>query len=107
MSRSAGRRVDLRSIGSLRKFTGVSFLAEISAFLRIYNYFKSKLPFWSMRFGQFYHFSSNLKLFASGSLWFQFYCHFGPNLKSGQISKKKKLVFVLFLRGILVIILLL
>ncbi|KAJ0532839.1 hypothetical protein HanIR_Chr09g0401481 [Helianthus annuus] len=87
MSRSTGRRVDLRSIGSLRKFTGVSFLAEISALLRIYNYFKSKLPFWSLRF--------------------QFYCHFGPNLKLGQISKKKKLVFVLFLRGILIIILLL
>ncbi|MFS7920719.1 hypothetical protein Hanom_Chr03g00228081 [Helianthus anomalus] len=41
----------------------------------------------------------------SGSLWFHFYCHFGPILKSGQISKKN--VFVLFLKSILVIILLL
>ncbi|MFS8024226.1 hypothetical protein Hanom_Chr16g01460721 [Helianthus anomalus] len=39
----------------------------------------SKLPFWSLSFGHLYHFSLNLKPFASGSLWFQFYCHFGPN----------------------------
>ncbi|MFS7951133.1 hypothetical protein Hanom_Chr07g00591371 [Helianthus anomalus] len=34
-SRSAGRRVDLPSIGSVRKFTGVSFLAEIPALLKM------------------------------------------------------------------------
>ncbi|MFS7943518.1 hypothetical protein Hanom_Chr06g00501201 [Helianthus anomalus] len=40
----------------------------------------SKLPFWSLRFGQFCHFSPNLKPFASGYLWFQFCCHFGPKI---------------------------
>ncbi|KAJ0872045.1 hypothetical protein HanRHA438_Chr11g0519331 [Helianthus annuus] len=34
-SRSAGRRVDLPSIGSVRKFTGASFLDEIPALLRM------------------------------------------------------------------------
>ncbi|KAJ0805554.1 hypothetical protein HanPI659440_Chr02g0079631 [Helianthus annuus] len=34
-SRSAGRRVDLPSIGSVRKFTGASFLAEIPALLKM------------------------------------------------------------------------
>ncbi|KAJ0522943.1 hypothetical protein HanIR_Chr10g0488251 [Helianthus annuus] len=63
--------------------------------------FLSKLLFWSLWFGQFCHFSPNLKLITSGFLWFAFCCHFSPNLKSGQISKKN-LVFVLFLRGILV-----
>ncbi|MFS7978942.1 hypothetical protein Hanom_Chr10g00921411 [Helianthus anomalus] len=57
-----------------------------------------------MWFGHFCHFYPNLKLFTSGSLWFAFCCHFGPNFKSGQISKKKTLIFVLFLWGILVII---
>ncbi|MFS7908609.1 hypothetical protein Hanom_Chr01g00085151 [Helianthus anomalus] len=42
---------------------------------------KSKLPFWSLRFGQFCHFSPNLKLFISGSTWFHFCCHFGPKIK--------------------------
>ncbi|MFS7908891.1 hypothetical protein Hanom_Chr01g00088391 [Helianthus anomalus] len=37
---------------------------------------KSKLSFWSLWFGQFYHFSPNLKLFKSRSLWFEFCCHF-------------------------------
>ncbi|MFS7890036.1 hypothetical protein Hanom_Chr00s000006g01614041 [Helianthus anomalus] len=47
--------------------------------------YKSKLPFWSLWFGHSCHFSSNLKLFTSGSLWFCFCCHFGPKLNSGQI----------------------
>ncbi|MFS7955357.1 hypothetical protein Hanom_Chr07g00641711 [Helianthus anomalus] len=61
---------------------------------------KSELPFWSLRFGQFCHFSPNLNPFASGSLWFHFYCHFGQKGKSTHISQKKKpCYFVLFLRG--------
>ncbi|MFS7914026.1 hypothetical protein Hanom_Chr02g00148581 [Helianthus anomalus] len=47
---------------------------------------KSKLPFWSLWFGQFCHFSPNLKLITSGSLWFAFCCHFSPNFKFDQIS---------------------
>ncbi|MFS7923873.1 hypothetical protein Hanom_Chr03g00265991 [Helianthus anomalus] len=42
---------------------------------------KIKLPFWSLWFGQFCYFSSNLKLFKFGSLWFAFCCHFSPKLK--------------------------
>ncbi|MFS7931347.1 hypothetical protein Hanom_Chr04g00354881 [Helianthus anomalus] len=45
----------------------------------------SKLPFWSLRFGHFCHFSPKLKPFAFGSIWFQFCCHFGPKLKSAHI----------------------
>ncbi|MFS7931545.1 hypothetical protein Hanom_Chr04g00357231 [Helianthus anomalus] len=41
-----------------------------------------------MRFGNFCHFSAKLKLFVSGSLWFQFCCHFGPKIKSGHICHK-------------------
>ncbi|MFS8001680.1 putative transcription factor C2C2-YABBY family [Helianthus anomalus] len=58
----------------------------------------SKLPFWSLRFGQFCHFSPNLKPFNSESLWFQFCCHFGPKVKSAQIPRIKSLCFVLFFR---------
>uniref|UniRef100_A0A251U5V9 Uncharacterized protein n=1 Tax=Helianthus annuus TaxID=4232 RepID=A0A251U5V9_HELAN len=32
----------------------------------------------------FCHFSPNLKLFKSGSLWFAFCCHFSPNLKNSH-----------------------
>ncbi|MFS7980614.1 hypothetical protein Hanom_Chr11g01006401 [Helianthus anomalus] len=46
---------------------------------------KSKLPFWSLWFDQFCHFSPNLKLITTGSLWFALCCHFSPNLKSDQI----------------------
>ncbi|KAJ0828305.1 hypothetical protein HanRHA438_Chr17g0835701 [Helianthus annuus] len=46
----------------------------------------SKLPFWSLWFGQFCHFSPNLKLITSRALWFGFCCHFGPNFKFEQIS---------------------
>ncbi|MFS8006927.1 hypothetical protein Hanom_Chr14g01254961 [Helianthus anomalus] len=53
---------------------------------------KSKLPFWSLWFGQFCHFSPKLKLFASGSLWFQFYCHFGPKMKSDHICLIKSCI---------------
>ncbi|MFS8006279.1 hypothetical protein Hanom_Chr14g01247351 [Helianthus anomalus] len=42
---------------------------------------KSKLSFWSLWFGQFCHFSPNLKLITSGSLWFAFCCHFSPKFK--------------------------
>ncbi|MFS7903189.1 hypothetical protein Hanom_Chr01g00021051 [Helianthus anomalus] len=38
----------------------------------------SKQLFWSPSFVHFCHFSPKLKPFASGSLWFQFYYHFGP-----------------------------
>ncbi|MFS8025727.1 hypothetical protein Hanom_Chr16g01478601 [Helianthus anomalus] len=47
--------------------------------LNIFNL--SKLPFWSLWFGQFCHFSPNLKLFKLGSMWFAFCCHFSPKLK--------------------------
>ncbi|MFS8006232.1 hypothetical protein Hanom_Chr14g01246791 [Helianthus anomalus] len=61
------------------------------------NLFYSKLPFWSLWFGQFCHFSPNLKLFTSRSLWFHFCCHFSPKRKSAAISKKN-LVFCPFLQ---------
>ncbi|MFS7941670.1 hypothetical protein Hanom_Chr06g00478971 [Helianthus anomalus] len=49
-----------------------------------------------MRFGHFYYFSSKLKHFASGSLWFQFYYHFCPKLKLGHICLNKILLFCSF-----------
>ncbi|MFS7939271.1 hypothetical protein Hanom_Chr05g00449741 [Helianthus anomalus] len=39
----------------------------------------------SLRFSHFYHFSPKLKPFESGSLWFQFCCHFHPKAKLSQI----------------------
>ncbi|MFS7951850.1 hypothetical protein Hanom_Chr07g00600061 [Helianthus anomalus] len=63
----------------------------------------SKLPFWSLWFGQFCHFSPKLKLFASGSLWFQFYCHFRPKMKSGHICLIKSCYFVIFRRSKMII----
>ncbi|MFS7945620.1 hypothetical protein Hanom_Chr06g00526411 [Helianthus anomalus] len=69
----------------------------------LYIRFKSKLPFWSMWFGHFWHFGTKLKRFASGSLWFQFYCHFGLKLKSGHICLIKSCYFVLFCRGKMII----
>ncbi|MFS8003475.1 hypothetical protein Hanom_Chr13g01214431 [Helianthus anomalus] len=48
-------------------------------------------------FGYFCHFSSELKPFASGSLWFQFYCHFGQKMKSGHICLIKSCNIVIFL----------
>ncbi|KAF5780848.1 putative glycosyl transferase, family 31 [Helianthus annuus] len=71
---------------------------------QVCNYIMSKLPFWSLRFGHFCHFSPKLKPFAFGSLWFQFYCHFGPKVKSGHICLIKSCHFVLFLRGKMVIL---
>ncbi|MFS7982666.1 hypothetical protein Hanom_Chr10g00965481 [Helianthus anomalus] len=59
----------------------------------------SKLPFWSLWVGHFCQFSSKLKLFASGSMCFQFYCHFGPKMKSVHICLIKSCYFVLFRRG--------
>ncbi|MFS7987095.1 hypothetical protein Hanom_Chr11g01018341 [Helianthus anomalus] len=55
-------------------------------------------------FGQFCHFSQNLKVFVYRSLWFQFYCHFGQKVKSGHISQIKSCYFVIFLRGKMVIL---
>ncbi|MFS7907591.1 hypothetical protein Hanom_Chr01g00073141 [Helianthus anomalus] len=52
-----------------------------------------------MRFDYFFHFSSKLKPFKSGSLWFYFYCHFGPKIKSADIWLIKSCYFVLFLRS--------
>ncbi|MFS8004012.1 hypothetical protein Hanom_Chr13g01220611 [Helianthus anomalus] len=63
----------------------------------------STLPFWSLRFDHFCHFSLKLKPFVSGSLWFQFYCHFGPKVKSDHIYLIKLCYFVLFHRGKMVI----
>ncbi|MFS7959865.1 hypothetical protein Hanom_Chr08g00696151 [Helianthus anomalus] len=60
---------------------------------------KSKLSFWYLRFDHFSHFSPKLKPFASGSLWFQFYCYFGPKMKSGHICLIKPCNFVIFLMG--------
>ncbi|MFS7996088.1 hypothetical protein Hanom_Chr12g01125711 [Helianthus anomalus] len=60
---------------------------------------ESKLQFWSLRFGQFYHFSSNLKSFASGSLWFHFpFCHFSPKIESTHNTQIKSRCFVFLLR---------
>ncbi|MFS7968221.1 hypothetical protein Hanom_Chr09g00794921 [Helianthus anomalus] len=64
---------------------------------------KSRLPFWSLRFGHFCHFNTKVKSFAFGSLWFHFYCHFGPRMKSSHISQIKTCYFVFFLRGKMVI----
>ncbi|MFS7982004.1 hypothetical protein Hanom_Chr10g00957651 [Helianthus anomalus] len=65
--------------------------------------FLSKLPFWYLRFVYFCHFIPKLISFASGSLWFQFYFHFGPKVKSGHIYFIKSCYFVLYLRGKMVI----
>ncbi|MFS7928690.1 hypothetical protein Hanom_Chr04g00323711 [Helianthus anomalus] len=58
----------------------------------------SKLPFWSLRFDRFCHFSPKLKPFKSGSLWFHFYCHFGPKMKTANIWLIKSCYFILFPR---------
>ncbi|MFS7999957.1 hypothetical protein Hanom_Chr12g01172741 [Helianthus anomalus] len=52
-----------------------------------------------MSFVHFCHFSSKLKPFKSGSLWFHFYCHFSLKMKSADIWLKKSCYFVLFIRG--------
>ncbi|MFS7924936.1 hypothetical protein Hanom_Chr03g00278451 [Helianthus anomalus] len=36
-------------------------------------------------------------------MWFHFYCHFSPKMKSGHISQIKSLYFVIFLRGKMII----
>ncbi|MFS7917698.1 hypothetical protein Hanom_Chr03g00192231 [Helianthus anomalus] len=46
---------------------------------------------WSMRFGQFCHFSPILKPFESRSSWFQFCYHFYPKSKSSQIFQLKSI----------------
>ncbi|MFS7916428.1 hypothetical protein Hanom_Chr02g00177011 [Helianthus anomalus] len=45
---------------------------------------------------RFCHFSSKLKPFESGSMWFQFYCYFHPKSKSGQIFQLTSSFFCLF-----------
>ncbi|MFS7914277.1 hypothetical protein Hanom_Chr02g00151511 [Helianthus anomalus] len=51
-----------------------------------------------------YHFSPKLKSFASESMWFQFYCHFGSKVKLCHISQIKSYYFVVFPKGKIVII---
>ncbi|MFS8009647.1 hypothetical protein Hanom_Chr14g01287411 [Helianthus anomalus] len=65
-------------------------------------FLRSKLPFWSLWFGHFCHFSPNLKLFKSGSLWFHFCCHFSPKFKLPPVSLLKAGSFVFLFRGIIV-----
>ncbi|MFS7956035.1 hypothetical protein Hanom_Chr07g00649821 [Helianthus anomalus] len=55
-----------------------------------------------MCFGQFCHFSTNLKLFKSESLWFAFCCHFNPNLKISHFLLFEHAFFVFLFRGIFV-----
>ncbi|MFS7974989.1 hypothetical protein Hanom_Chr10g00875241 [Helianthus anomalus] len=57
----------------------------------------SKLLKWSPRFGHFCHFSLKLKHFESGSLWFQFGCHFHPKSESVQIFQVTSSFFVFFI----------
>ncbi|MFS8030045.1 hypothetical protein Hanom_Chr17g01529501 [Helianthus anomalus] len=67
----------------------------------VLNNLMSKLPFWSLRFGHFCHFSPKLKSFTSGSLWFQLYCHFGPKIKLGHICLIKSCNFFSFPQGLI------
>ncbi|MFS8014109.1 hypothetical protein Hanom_Chr15g01340751 [Helianthus anomalus] len=46
---------------------------------------KNKLLKCYLRFDHFCRFSTKLKSFESGYLWFQFCCHFHPKAKSGHI----------------------
>ncbi|KAJ0887450.1 hypothetical protein HanRHA438_Chr09g0390951 [Helianthus annuus] len=64
---------------------------------------KSKLPFWSLSLVTFVILVQNLNLLHLGFLWFQFYCHFGPKVKSSHIYLIKSCYFVLFHRGKMVI----
>ncbi|MFS8002447.1 hypothetical protein Hanom_Chr13g01202171 [Helianthus anomalus] len=57
-----------------------------------------------MSFGHIFHFSSKLKSFASGSLWFEFYCHFRLKVKSDYIYLIKCCYFVIFLMGKMIIL---
>ncbi|MFS7945935.1 hypothetical protein Hanom_Chr06g00530051 [Helianthus anomalus] len=54
---------------------------------------KSRLQKWSLRYGHFCHFSSKLKTFESGFMWFQFCCHFHPKSKFNKIFQ---LIFSFF-----------
>ncbi|MFS7990364.1 hypothetical protein Hanom_Chr11g01058031 [Helianthus anomalus] len=51
----------------------------------------------------FCHFSLNLKPFIFRSLWFQFYCYFGPKIKSVLVCLIKPFYFVIFLKGKMII----
>ncbi|MFS7954879.1 hypothetical protein Hanom_Chr07g00635851 [Helianthus anomalus] len=66
-------------------------------------FLKSKLSFWSLRFGHVCHFSPNLKAFVSGSLWVSLLLPFWSKDNSGHIYQIKSCYFVLFLRGKIVI----
>ncbi|MFS7966037.1 hypothetical protein Hanom_Chr16g01439471 [Helianthus anomalus] len=61
------------------------------------------MPFWSLKFGHFCHYSPKLKSFVSLFLWFQYYCHFGPKVKSDHICLIRSCYFV-FLTGKTVIL---
>ncbi|MFS7908430.1 hypothetical protein Hanom_Chr01g00083061 [Helianthus anomalus] len=61
----------------------------------------SKLSLWSLWFGQFSHFSPNLKLFKSRSLWFAFCCYFSPNLKNSHFLLFQHVFFVFLCRVVL------
>ncbi|MFS7963037.1 hypothetical protein Hanom_Chr08g00733451 [Helianthus anomalus] len=61
----------------------------------------NKLPFSFLRFS---HFISKLKTFISGSLWFEFYCHFGRKMKSSYICLIKSFHFVIFFGGKIIIL---
>ncbi|MFS7966709.1 hypothetical protein Hanom_Chr09g00776951 [Helianthus anomalus] len=55
-----------------------------------------------MWFGQFFHFSPNLKPFKFGYLWFAFCCHSSPNLKNSRFLLFQHAFFVFLCRGIFV-----
>ncbi|MFS7935148.1 hypothetical protein Hanom_Chr05g00400051 [Helianthus anomalus] len=57
------------------------------------------MSFCSIWFGQFCHFSPNLKFFKFGSLWFVFCCHFSPNLKISHFLLFQHAFFVFLCRG--------
>ncbi|MFS8027276.1 hypothetical protein Hanom_Chr16g01496791 [Helianthus anomalus] len=92
-------------VNSLDKtYIVISYNASTSLHFLIYSFklklfLKGKLSFWSLSFGHFSHFNPNLKHFVSGSMWFQFYCHFDLKVKSCHIYLIKSYYFVLFLRG--------
>ncbi|MFS7941857.1 hypothetical protein Hanom_Chr06g00481281 [Helianthus anomalus] len=56
----------------------------------------SKLSFWSLRFGQFCHFSPNFKPFAILVPVVSVLCHFSLKVHSSQISQRRTCYFVLF-----------
>ncbi|MFS7944631.1 hypothetical protein Hanom_Chr06g00514511 [Helianthus anomalus] len=57
------------------------------------------MPFWSLWFGQFCHFSPNLKFITSGSLWFAFCCHFSPKSKNPHFLTVESCLFCPLVHG--------